>query len=166
MWALAGGFSLIAGAVSTENADRFISCFAEAWKKVGQDQAKIEIHYHKLGRGNVFLQAHVPGTADGIAAAGRDEDPFLLRTNPLVIFDLPGSDAWITLLISEELAHAFLYASRDPTHVPEFRRSNEAERAACAVMERWQCDMQEHQRMIVWIKSHCRNSVWDPLPWK
>jgi hypothetical protein len=86
-----------------------------------------------------------------------------MRANPLAIFSFPGGDAWITLLICEELAHAFLIASRDPTHISDI--TEEAERAACAVLERWECDMQEHLRLINWVKSHCKNGSWDPLPW-
>ena len=154
---------LIPTGVSAENVDRFVKCFADAWAHVAEDQGTIESHYHQRGRGNVMLQPHVVGSSDGIAAAGCNKDPFLMRANPLVVFSLPGGDAWITLLICEELAHAFLIASRDPTHVPQI--TSEAENAACAVMERWGCDMQEHQRLLDWITSHSRNGSWDPLPW-
>jgi hypothetical protein len=73
-----------------------------------------------------------------------------------VVFDLPGDNTWLTLLIGEELAHAFLIATGDPTHVPKLRGH---EKATQAVMERWNFDMAEHRRVIASVVSHCKNGV-------
>jgi hypothetical protein len=89
-----------------------------------------------------------------------------MRANPLVIFDFPGGDSSITVLICEELAHAFLFASRDPTHVPDIGDHDQAEKRACDVMKGWGCDMQEHERLIEWVKGQCKNGAWKPLPWR
>src|SRR5260370_3760492 len=119
---LSGGFLLIQGGVSPENVACFAKCFSQAWDHLPpEDQQKIQAHYFR--RANVALQGHVANTKDGLMAAGDDKSSFLMRGDSLVIFDFP--EEQLTLAIGEELAHAFLIASRDPTHVPILRDGHE-----------------------------------------
>jgi len=159
---LAGGFELDNKAsVMLENVNRFIKCFAGAWQRCGNDQGRIQARYR--GCPSVWLEwCAIPG----IACAGRPDhgEKFLMRANSGVIFDFPRGDAGLLVTIGHELAHAFLIASGDPTHVPALDGTHEA--VAEAVMRRWGLDMDEYARTIEWVKSHVKNGCFDPLPWK
>lgn len=159
---LAAGFQLLQERRQPlTNLKRFHGCFEAAWHQTGTDQAAIQNAY---GRGNVWLVER--RTIPGIATTGRADrgQNFLMQINAAIVFDLPDGDLGLTLVIAEELAHAFLIATKDPTHVPSLRGDHEA--TAQAVMERWGLDMLAHRRLTAWVGDHCKNGVWEPLPWK
>jgi hypothetical protein len=160
---LAGGFRLLRERPETPtNLKRFLGCFDAAWQHAGTDQTAIQSAYR--GGANVWLVEQ--RTICGIAKTGRADrgENFLMQVNSAVVFDLPAGDVDLTLVIAEELAHALLIATNDPTHVPKLRGDHED--AAQAVMERWGLDMAAYRRLSAWVASHCKNGVWDPLPWK
>jgi hypothetical protein len=157
---LAGGFELNhLGRESAADVERFVESFDDAWQHAGADQKQIQTGYR--GRTTVWLEYCA---ISGVACAGLLGQNYLMRVNSAVVFDLPGGKAWLTLVIAEELAHAFLIASGDSTHVPTLLKGHEE--AAQAVMKRWGFDMTEHRRLVDWVASHRKNGVWDPLPWE
>jgi len=157
---LAGGFELNhMGRVTPANRETIAECFASAWQQVGVDGEKIQACYRGM---MVWLEDCL---IQGVACTGnphQGHNYFMRLTSP-VIFDMPGGNTWLTLVIGEELAHAFLFATRDPTHVPKLQGHEEA---AQEVMERWGFDMAEHQKQFDWVISHCKNGIWGKLPWK
>jgi hypothetical protein len=160
---LAGGFELNHDDRPTmPNVERFVESFDSAWQHAAADQKEIQTAY--TGRAKVWLE-HC--AISGVACTGRPDQGhnYLMRVNSAVAFDLPGGNPGLTLLIGEELAHAFLIATGDPTHVP-ILRGREAEEAAQDVMKRWGFDMAAHGKLIAWVASHCKNGVWDRLPWR
>jgi hypothetical protein len=149
MMILAGGFFLLTNGVASEDAEQFKKWFAEAWDRVPPyDQKKILAAYSD----QAIVRVGPPYRHDGIAQAGTPEEGFLMRANSMAIFNFPREEGWVPLVISEELAHAFLFASADSTHVPVVAIKDEAEKAACSVMKRWGCDMDKHTQIIEWAK--------------
>jgi hypothetical protein len=159
---LVGGFQLLRERRQTpENLKRFLGCFGAAWQHAESDQPAIQSAYRGA---NVWLVEQ--RTISGVARTGRADrgENFLMQVNSAVAFDLPSADVGLTLVIAEELAHAFLIATNDLSHVPTLRGDHED--AARGVMERWGLDMAAHRSLTAWVESHCKDGVWDPLPWK
>ena len=86
----------------------------------------------------------------------------LLWCDLLRILDLPGKNAWAVAVLGEELAHAFLIASRHPTHTtpppnhsptsPEHQAWDKArEDAMKEVLYAWQFDRAVHESVLAWV---------------
>jgi hypothetical protein len=92
-----------------------------------------------------------------IAKAG--PDPFLFSCDRLRLFTLPRLSA--LLILGEELAHGYLKAIKDPTHVnppplhePAFVDFNNAMEARMqdVLCDEWSFDRAEHNRLTEWVR--------------
>lgn len=142
----------------------FLEILKETWLRVPcSDRDLIYNYYLNSYRCNPLIRFGAPVRYPApLAQAG--PKPFLFSVDALHIFDLPNR-SWIMLVIAEELAHAYLIATQDPTHIsdpPNDKRDSpecqawdqEREDAMQRVLFRWPFDSAEYAELIAWLKSH------------
>jgi hypothetical protein len=146
---------------------RFLEVLKEAWQKLPAPARKTILQYYqKRNNGwyaRVILGARI-GAVSPIAMGGGKEDGFMAWFDSLAILDMPGKEAWAIVVIGEELAHAFLLASQDPTHTldppnkdkksPEYQTwYNAREEAATKTLFQWPFDPAIHAQVVAWLKT-------------
>ncbi len=157
-----GEFVFFVSQGGTEEQDsRFLALLQEAWQRVPPAARRIIIDHHRLVYHcdpRVVLGARMNDRCP-IAMAG--PKGCLLWCDLLRILDLPGKDPWAVAVLGEELAHAFLIASRHPTHTapppinsptsPEHQEWDKArEDAMKEVLYQWPFDRAEHETVLAW----------------
>jgi hypothetical protein len=146
--------------------ERFLKTLKEAWQKVPASARRTILdYYHACDHWypRVILGTRI-GSISPIARGGGKNDGYMAWFDSLALLEMPGKEPWILAVIGEELAHAFLLASQDPTHIsdppnedresPEYQAWNNArEEAMKKVLHQWPFDPDAHARIISWLQS-------------
>jgi hypothetical protein len=146
--------------------DSFLKTLKEAWQKVPAPTRKTILEYY--GKRTRWYPLVILGTRIGsispIAMGGGKDDGFMAWFDSLALLAMPGKEASILVAIGEELAHAYLLASQDPTHIsdppnedqesPEYKAwKNAREEAMMKTFAQWPFDHDEHAKLIAWAQS-------------
>jgi hypothetical protein len=145
------------GATDQQTAD-FTEIFEETWRQVPQPQRK-KILERGCGKPPVFLGS-VYGVTTGVSPLAAADPLFFYA--PMIV-NLPGGKPWTMAVIAEELAHSFLIADEDPTHIRpgrwkamsdvEKRAWNDArEKRVVEFLGGWDwVDMDAHAALLAWL---------------
>ena len=151
---------------NAELRDTFLRLLKDAWQKIpSPDRRNILDYYENRSHWHprVILGTRI-GQTSPIAMGGGKDDGFMAWFDSLALLELPGKERSILAVLGEELAHAFLLASQDPTHTsdpptkdqtsPEYQAWNNArEEAMKKVLYRWPFDLNDHVEVISWLQS-------------
>jgi hypothetical protein len=141
----------------TEDQDkRFLEVLKETWQRVPlADRQTILGYYNRVFNGCPIVRL---GAVGGAGAAGLAKDGFMIWLDLQTILNWPRGKEDAALVIGEELAHAFLYATEHPTHKapppnndrasPDFQAwDNARENAMQEVLFRWPFDRTEYEQL-------------------
>jgi hypothetical protein len=149
-----------------ERDERFLEVLKETWQLVPSDQRKVIYgYYSKLFNGWPVVRLAPLG---GAGTAGGPKDQFMLWFDSPTILEWPRGKLDAALVIAEELAHAFMYASGHPSHKkdppnndrtsPEFLAWDKArEDAMKDVLYSWPfVDQAEHENLLAAVEAKAR----------
>jgi hypothetical protein len=136
------------------------SIFAATWGRIRpEDQSRIRSYWdHELPLPpGIVLRSKILYTYPGQGPAWVFPRAEGIEFDADRLCDFP-SEVWIGLVIAEELAHVFLYATKHPSHMAQqpadvaargaWYEAREAE--ARRVLGEWGFDLAEHERAFKW----------------
>jgi len=146
--------------------DTFLSVLKDAWQRIPPPDRRTILDYFERRHHwypRVILGTRI-GSTSPVAMGGGKDDGFMAWFDSLALLELPGKESSMLAVLGEELAHAFLLASQDPTHISdppnqdresvEYQTWNNArEEAMKKVLYQWPFDRDEHARVISWLQS-------------